>query len=291
MRALLAGLLACLFLFHGPAHAAPQTTAFTYQGSLELAGNAFTGLANFEFRLWDDSIAGNQVAASITRNGVPVEAGVFTVDLDFGAVFGVDQRWLQIIVNGQPLTPRQPVTPAPMAIYALSGLPGPQGPVGPEGPEGPEGPQGVQGAPGLGYLPYGGTAHESSWFALGATASYASVLGTSGVRPSEQRMQTVVPSACTLRDLHLIFTTADADYLATTATLMRNGTATDLNCSVTLTEVGSGGCTNLAQTVAVSAGDRISLRLEPTLPTAPVTNDESEHRVYMNFGLRCVAGS
>lgn len=291
MRALLVGLLVCLFSFHGMAGAAPQTTAFTYQGSLELSGNAFTGLANFEFRLWDDSIAGSQVAAPITRNGVPVEDGVFTVDLDFGAVFGTDQRWLQIIVNGQLLTPRQPVTPAPMAIYALSGLPGPQGPAGPEGPQGPQGQQGSEGPPGLGYLPYGGTAHESQWFALGATASYASVLGTSGVRPTENRVQVVVPSACNLRDLHLNFTTADPAYLATTATLMRNGAATDLACSVGLASVGSGGCTDLAHAVALSAGDVLSLRFQPALPTAPVTNSEGEHRVYVNFGLRCVAGS
>ena len=117
------------------------------------------------------------------------------------------------------------------------------------------------------------------------------MLGTSGVRPSEERMQTVVPAPCTLRDLRLNFTTADPAYLATTATLMRNGAATSLTCSVTLTGVGSNACTDLVQTVAVSAGDRISLRLQPALPTAPVTNTESEHRVYVNFGLRCVGGS
>ena len=290
MRALLAGLLVCLFSLHSMAQAAPQTTAFTYQGSLELDGNAFTGLANFEFRLWNDSIAGSQVAASITRNGVPVDHGVFTVDLDFGPVFGTDQRWLQIIVNSQPLTPRQPVTPAPMAIYALSGLPGPQGAAGPQGPAGPQGSQGVQGPPGLGFLPYGGTAHQSEWFALGATASYASALGVSGVRPTENRVRTIVPSACTLRDLRVDFTTADAAYLTTTATLMRNGTATALTCMIGLTGVGSGSCNDLANTVALAAGDAISLRLTPALPVAPITNTEGVQRVYANFGLRCVAG-
>lgn len=289
MCVFLASLLACLIILHGTVHAAPQTTAFTYQGSLELNGDAFTGLANFEFRLWNDSIAGSQVAASITRNGVPVEEGVFTVDLDFGPVFGVDQRWLQIIVNSQPLTPRQPITPAPMAIYALSGLPGPQGPIGPEGPTGPQGTQGIQGPPGLGFLPYGGTAHQSSWFALGATESFASVLGVSEVRPTISRVQTVVPSACTLRDLRLNFTTAVPGYTTTTATLMRNGTPTGLTCQVNLTGIGSGTCNDLANTVALAAGDLISLRLVPALPVAPMTNTENDHRVYVNFGLRCVA--
>lgn len=291
MRQLIAAWMVCLALFAPAAAAAPQTTAFTYQGSLELNGTAFSGQANFEFRLWNDSIAGSQVAAAVTRNGVLVDNGVFTVDLDFGAVFGTEQRWLQIIVNGQALTPRQPVAPTPMAIYALSGLPGPQGPVGPVGPQGIQGPQGAQGPAGLGYLAYGGTAHEGRWIALGATASYASVLGTSEVRPSEDRVRTIVPSACTMRDLRLSFTTATASYLATTATLMRNGVATALSCSVSLGGTGTNTCNDLANTVAMSAGDTLSLRLQPALPNAPLTNTESEHQVYVNFGLRCVASS
>jgi hypothetical protein len=291
MRQLIAVWMACLILFAPAAIAAPQSTAFTYQGSLELNGNAFSGQANFEFRLWSDSIAGSQVAAAVTRNGVLVDNGVFTVDLDFGAVFGTEQRWLQIIVNGQPLTPRQPVAPTPMAIYALSGLPGPQGPVGPVGPPGVQGPQGVQGPPGLGYVAYGGSAHEGRWIALGASASYASVLGTSEVRPNEERMRTVVPSACTMRDLRLSFITANPAYAATTATLMRNGAATALTCSVSLGGTGSGSCTDLVSTVALSAGDTLSLQLQPALPNAPLTNTESEHQVYVNFGLRCLPSS
>lgn len=291
MRHLIAAFILCLGCCAQAALAAPQSTAFTYQGSLELSGNAFSGQANFEFRLWNDSIGGVQVAPAVTRNGVLVDNGVFTVDLDFGPAFGTEQRWLQIIVNGQPLTPRQPVAPTPMAIYALSGLPGPQGPVGPEGPQGSQGPQGAQGPAGLGYLAYGGTAHEGRWIALGASASYASVLGTSEVRPSEQRMRTVVPSACTLRDLRLNFTTANASYLSTTATLMHNGAATALSCTVNLGAIGSTSCNDLANSVAVAAGDTLSLRLQPALPNAPLTNNESEHQVYVNFGLRCIASS
>lgn len=291
MRHLIVAFILCLGCCAQAALAAPQSTAFTYQGSLELSGNAFSGQANFEFRLWNDSIGGAQVAPAVTRNNVLVDNGVFTVDLDFGPAFGTEQRWLQIIVNGQALTPRQPVAPTPMAIYALSGLPGPQGPVGPAGPQGSQGPQGTQGPAGLGYLAYGGTAHEGRWIALGATASYASVLGTSEVRPSEERMRTVVPSACTLRDLRLSFTTADASYLSTTATLMRNGAATTLSCAVSLGSVGSTSCSDLANSIAVAAGDTLSLRLQPALPTAPLTNNESEHQVYVNFGLRCIASS
>ncbi len=289
MRIRVVALLFVLFWLVSGATAAPQSAAFTYQGRLELNGTPYSGSANLLFRLWDDPIAGGQVAAQVTRNGVLVDNGVFTVDLDFGAAFGTDQRWLEIIVNGQPLVPRQPITVAPMAMYALTGLAGPVGHAGPVGPAGPQGMQGVQGIPGLGHVAYGGTAHESQWYSLVApAASYAAPLGVSGVRASESLSRSIAPSACTMRDLRVSFTSSDAAFLSTAVTLMRNGVATALTCSANLGGVGTTTCTDLSNTVALSAGDALSLRFIPAFPHSPLTNSEAEHRVFANFGLRCI---
>lgn len=267
MRAYRACALVLVLVCCALAQAAPQTTAFTYQGSLEQAGAPYTGLADFSFRLWDDELAGVQVAPQIAVPGVAVYNGVFTVELDFGAPFGTQQRWLEIEVGGETLTPRQPVTPAPMALYALSGLPGPAG---------------------LGYLAYGGTAQSSPWQDPAASASYASLLGTSGVQPSEARVGALVPAACTMRDLRVVFVTNDPAYVATSIALMRNGAATSLTCAVVLGGVGSGSCNDLGNTVALAAGDRLSLRISPALPAVALSNSEAEQPVYINFGLRCV---
>lgn len=71
-------------------------------------------------------------------NDVPVENGVFSVELDFGSgVFGSQARWLAVAVRDgassgayESLNPRQALTAAPVAQFALSGNPGPQGPSG-----------------------------------------------------------------------------------------------------------------------------------------------------------------
>ncbi len=109
----------------GQAVAAPPATAFTYQGQVKQAGTAMNGSVPMSFTLWDDAVGGNQVGAALTFNGlganppsVAVANGLFTVALDFGAAAFADgqQRWLEITVNGQTLTPRQAMTPAPFAL-------------------------------------------------------------------------------------------------------------------------------------------------------------------------------
>ena len=142
---LLAGVLCGLAM---PVLAAPQSTAFTYQGQLKQQGEPFTGTVDLQFRLWDDPVAGTALAPAVSRSAVPVQDGIFTVEIDFGAAFGTEQRWIEIIADGTPLLPRQPVTPAPVAVFALSGLQGPMGPAGPQGPEGAPGPAGATGPAG-----------------------------------------------------------------------------------------------------------------------------------------------
>ncbi|MCX7556883.1 hypothetical protein OS187_08625 [Xanthomonadaceae bacterium JHOS43] len=130
---LVAAALALLSSGTAPLQAAPQTTGFTYQGELKHQGVPFSGLVDLEFRLWDAPVAGNAIAAAVTQDDVPVQDGIFTVQIDFGQVFGTEQRWIEVVANGTPLLPRQPVTSSPVALYALSGNPGPTGPAGTTG--------------------------------------------------------------------------------------------------------------------------------------------------------------
>lgn len=122
------------------ASSASAQQPITYQGQLKQSGAPFTGLADLEFRLYDSLAGGTQVGGAIASPGWPVEEGLFQVELDFGAgSFGADPRWLQITVDGTPLTPRQRVHAAPMAMFALAGNEGPQGPPGADGADGPPG--------------------------------------------------------------------------------------------------------------------------------------------------------
>jgi len=108
-----------------------QSSEITYQGQLRQSGTPFTGMADLEFRLYDQLTGGSQVGSTLNRPGVPVEDGLFQVGLDFGAsAFDGSDRFLEIRVDGSPLNPRQAVRPSPMALFALAGNEGPPGPEG-----------------------------------------------------------------------------------------------------------------------------------------------------------------
>ncbi len=104
-------------------------TAFTYQGSLKKSGQPVNTTCSFQFSLWDALTSGSQKGATQTVNSVAVQAGVFTVQLDFGNQFTGDARWLQTAVQCAgdggftTLNPRQPLNAVP---YALSLRPGAQ---------------------------------------------------------------------------------------------------------------------------------------------------------------------
>jgi hypothetical protein len=125
-------LIALLFMFFCSAQMAQaQDTTITYQGQLRQGGESFTGLANLEFRLYDQLAGGSQVGPTQSRVNWPVEDGLFQVELDFGAnAFTSQARFLEVRVNGTPLSPRQAVRPSPMALFALAGNEGPAGPPG-----------------------------------------------------------------------------------------------------------------------------------------------------------------
>ena len=126
--------------------AAAQDTTITYQGQLRQSATPFTGMADLEFRLFDALSGGSQIGSMQTRDDWPIEDGLFQVKLDFGlAAFTEQLRYLEVRVDGNPLSPRQAIRPSPMALFALGGNEGPPGPTGPQGAAGPVGPAGDPG--------------------------------------------------------------------------------------------------------------------------------------------------
>lgn len=112
-------------LFSAAMQAFAQGTAFTYQGRLNNGGSPASGLYDFRFKLYVDSLGNTQVGSSYLTNAVPVTNGLFTAAIDFGAgVFTGTSNWLEVDVrtNGvggyTTLSPFQELTPTPNAIFA-----------------------------------------------------------------------------------------------------------------------------------------------------------------------------
>ncbi|RFF33038.1 tail fiber domain-containing protein [Wenzhouxiangella sediminis] len=98
-----------------------QDNTITYQGQLQNNGQPFEGTANLEFRLFDAFEDGNQLGLGQTFVNHPVDGGLFQVELTFTATtFAAGERFLEVWVNGAPLTPRQAVSAAPLALHALN---------------------------------------------------------------------------------------------------------------------------------------------------------------------------
>lgn len=104
-----------------------QGTAFFYQGQLGDAGVPANGYYDFQFSLYDSLTNGNLIGGPLTNADVTVASGLFTTNIDFGAVFTGTNYWLGIGVrtNGSTnaftiLQPRQPILPTPYAIFANS---------------------------------------------------------------------------------------------------------------------------------------------------------------------------
>lgn len=103
-----------------------QTTEFTYQGELSEGAEAADGTYDFEFSQYSALAGGIQIGPTLNLNSVPVDNGIFTVQLDFGDIFGNGtDRFLAISVRETggggftPLTPRQPISSTPYAQKSL----------------------------------------------------------------------------------------------------------------------------------------------------------------------------
>src|SRR5690349_15228117 len=73
-----------------------QTTAFTYQGRLNEAGNPANGVYDLQFSLFNAASGGAQQSGTWTQLAQGVTNGLFTVELDFGSFFPGANRWLEI---------------------------------------------------------------------------------------------------------------------------------------------------------------------------------------------------
>lgn len=103
------------------------TTRFTYQGRLTDGGAGANGNYDLQFALFDNADSNTQMGQTQTATNVPVNGGVFTVTLDFGApAFGSGLRFLEIrtrptgSANFTTLAPRQEITASPYAIRSLN---------------------------------------------------------------------------------------------------------------------------------------------------------------------------
>jgi hypothetical protein len=107
------------------AQAASSGTGFTYQGRLFIGDVPANGLYDLQFTNYN-AAAGGHALGGFNTNALPVTNGLFTVTLDFGAVFDGTPRWLEISERTNnvgafgTLAPRQLLAAAPYATYAAS---------------------------------------------------------------------------------------------------------------------------------------------------------------------------
>lgn len=117
-------LLFVLFALSAPETCA-QSTAFTYQGSLQVSGSPANGNYDFEFLLFDAVGGGAQFGTTVTRTNVAVANGAFAVSIDFGNQFTGAPRFIEIHVRPSggggytTLSPRSQVQTSPYAIRSF----------------------------------------------------------------------------------------------------------------------------------------------------------------------------
>ncbi len=103
----------------------PSGSAFTYQGQLRRNGAPVTASCNATFKLYDAATGGSQVGGTVTSATLQVQAGLFSIPLDFGWNFNGEARWLQTDIGcgetQSTLSPRTALRPAPYA-FALPGM-------------------------------------------------------------------------------------------------------------------------------------------------------------------------
>jgi hypothetical protein len=99
-------------------------TAITFQGQLTFDGQPLNDDCWMRFMLYDEAAAGSQVGSTITTAGaIPVQDGLFTVELDFGDVFDGTALWLDIAVqcsadSSYVSIGRQKLTAVPYAVHS-----------------------------------------------------------------------------------------------------------------------------------------------------------------------------
>ncbi len=116
--AFVAAVLATSIVVSPAAATDPIGTALTYQGRLTLGGTPVEGAVDLVFRLFDAPTDGILLSTLVADDFVVGAGGHFTIDLDFGDEFTGAARWIEIDIDGETLTPRQPIMATPYALVA-----------------------------------------------------------------------------------------------------------------------------------------------------------------------------
>jgi hypothetical protein len=106
--------------------ASPSTTTVHYQGRLaDSGGEPLEGPVDLQFALYASDTEGEPIWGPELHEDVPVEDGLFTVNLG-GPTGGLPlsllggSLWLEVIVEGEALSPRQQLGAVPYAMQALT---------------------------------------------------------------------------------------------------------------------------------------------------------------------------
>jgi hypothetical protein len=103
--------------------ASAVASTISYQGRLTDAdGKPLKGKVSMIFQLWNGATGGKKIGKDIVKNGVEVNSGLVSVELDVPQdAFQGQALWLAIQVNGEWISPRYELLPVP---YALGLKPG-----------------------------------------------------------------------------------------------------------------------------------------------------------------------
>ena len=105
----------------------PSATTVNYQGRLaDSGGSPLDGTYGMTFALYDASSSGNLVWGPESHAAVPVSEGLFSVGLGSQTSGGIPtsvwngDRYLEIAVGGETLSPRELIRSVPIAGIALT---------------------------------------------------------------------------------------------------------------------------------------------------------------------------
>ncbi|MFA7009470.1 MAG: hypothetical protein WC204_11485 [Elusimicrobiales bacterium] len=112
-------LFASLPLFLSPS-CAEVPVKFTYQGNLRQAGFLVNGQRSMVFRLYNSSTSGTELWKTDPPVNVSISTGVFRVTLEpVIADWQSGNLWLELEIDGHPMSPREELTSSPYSINTL----------------------------------------------------------------------------------------------------------------------------------------------------------------------------
>jgi hypothetical protein len=113
--------------FAAPNAPGPSATTVNYQGYLaDSDGNPLDGTYAMEFAIYDDSTGGNLIWGPEEHGTIQVSDGLFSVGLGSETIGGIPtsvwngDRYLEITVDNEVLSPRELIRSVPIAGMALS---------------------------------------------------------------------------------------------------------------------------------------------------------------------------